>query len=95
VREDFAEAVEILASKTGVPEDTILDAISKALITAYKKVTKHENIEVNMDKERKNLRIYSRKIVVEETNNPVLEISLKKAKEIKPEKMTLLSTWWR
>ena len=54
MREDFAEAVEMFASKTGVPEDTILDAISKALIAAYKKTTKQENIEFNIDKDSKN-----------------------------------------
>ncbi len=85
MREDFAEAVEIFASKTGVPEETILDAISKALQAAYKKVTKHENIKVDMDIDRKSLKIYSIKTVVDEVNDPLIEISLKDAKEKNPE----------
>ncbi len=85
MREDFAEAVEIFASKTGVPEETILDAISKSLQAAYKKVTKHENIKVDMDIDRKSLKIYSIKTVVDEVNDSVIEISLNDAKEKNPE----------
>lgn len=85
MREDFAEAVEIFASKTGVPEDKILNAIGQALAAAYKKITKHDNIEIKLDNENKNLKIYSKKIIVDNVNDTVTEITSIDAKEKNPD----------
>ena len=85
MREDFAEAVEIYASKTGVPESTILDAIGKALHTAYKKATKHENIHIDVNENIKSIQIFSKKTVVEEVSDSILEISIEEAIKKEPD----------
>mgnify|MGYP000147266431 CR=1 FL=1 len=83
MREDFAEAVEIFASKTGVPEEKILDAIAKALKAAYKKTTKKEKIKIEIDSLNKNIKLFAIKDVVEKVEDETTQISLDKAKKIK------------
>ena len=83
MRDDFAEAVEMYASKSGVPEEKVLEAISKALFSAYKKITKSENLEIILDRDKKSLKIYSKKIVSDIVTNKVTEISLTDAQKIK------------
>jgi len=85
VREDFAEAVEIFASKTGVPEDKILNAIVKALTAAYKKMTKHDNVVIELDTISKNLKIYSKKTVKDAVEDPITDISLLEAQKRNPD----------
>ena len=84
MKADFSEAVKMYSLQTGVPEDKILDAISQALVYAYKKkFNKKENVVVEIDRDNKDLRIFSIKRVVENVNDPVEEISIEDAKEIK------------
>lgn len=85
MRDDFAEAVEIFASKTGVPEESILDAISKALVAAYKKMTKHDNVEIIINTDNKSLKIYSKKIVVEDVSDSIIEITPQEASKNHPD----------
>lgn len=84
MKADFSEAVKMYSLQTGVPEDKILDAISQALIYAYKKkFNKKENVVVEIDRDNKDLRIFAIKKVVEKVNDPIEEIALEDAKEIK------------
>jgi len=84
VRADFSEAVKMYSLQTGVPEDKILEAIAQALIYAYKKkYNKKENVTIEIDKDNKDLRIFSIKRVVEKVTEPTEEILLDDAKEFK------------
>lgn len=85
MRDDFSEALEIYSSKAGVPVDKVLEEISKALVTAYKKVTKKENVDYAIDPNKKNVRIFSKKTVVENVSDKTMEISLEEARTINKE----------
>ncbi len=83
MREDFSEALEIYATKAGVPVDRVLEEISKALVMAYKKITKSENVEVQVDKNSSALKLFSKKIVKEAVQDRINEISLEEAQKNK------------
>jgi len=70
-------ALEALEKEKGIPKDYMLEKISQALLAAYKRdndgVT--ENIVIEPDEVKKELRMYAKKTIVEAVENPTLEIS--------------------
>ena len=55
--------------------------LEEALITAYKKnFGSAQNVRVSMDKANGEIKVFSRKTIVEEVTNPQTEISLEEAK---------------
>lgn len=82
----FIEALEELEREKGIKKDSILEAIELALLAAYKKnYGEDENVEVEMDRENGDVKVFANKTVVEngEVKNPSLEISLEDAIDIK------------
>ena len=75
-------ALEILEKEKDISKDIMLDAIENSLITACKghfgKDT--DNFHVEMDRETCEFRVYAEKLVVENVENEVTEISLANAK---------------
>ncbi len=83
---EFFGAIEQIEKEKGIPQDYMLEKVAQALIAAYKRdnagVT--DNIVVEPDKEKKEFRMYVRKDVVEEVENPVTQLTLDEAREIVP-----------
>ena len=81
---DFFDALYDIEKEKGIPVDYMLDRISQALLSAYKKDTSEsvDNVFVEPDLENKVIRMYVRKTVVEEVTDPALEISVESAAEI-------------
>ena len=83
---EFFGAIEQIEKEKGIPQDYMLEKVSQALIAAYKRdnagVT--DNIIVEPDKEKKEFRMFVRKDVVEEVENPVTQMTLSQAREIMP-----------
>lgn len=82
----FIEALEELEREKGIKKDSILEAIELALLAAYKKnYGEDENVEVEMNRENGEVKVFANKTVVEngEVKNPSLEISLEDALDIK------------
>ncbi len=75
--ENVFSALEALEKEKGIPKDYMLDKISQALLAAYKRdndgVT--ENIVIEPDEVKKELRMYAKKTIVEAVENPTLEIT--------------------
>src|SRR5690606_30095324 len=64
-------------------KDIIFDALESALISSYKKnFGSSQNVEVVINRETGEVKVFAKKIVVEEVENETLEISLEEAKEI-------------
>ncbi len=81
---DFFLALEELEETKGISKDVFIDALQTALVFAYKKHTGDASgIDVRLNPEKGTIRIYSVKTVVEEVENPELEIALADAQEIK------------
>lgn len=76
-------ALEELEKEKGIEKAYLLEAIETALVTAYKKnFDSLENVRVEMDKQTGATRIFSFKEVVEEVENPEIQISLEEAIQI-------------
>jgi len=74
-------ALAMLEKERGIPQDFMMDKIIQALSTAYKKDHPGvENVYVEVNEAKKDLKMYVQKEVVEEVENPGAQISLEEAK---------------
>ena len=79
--EEIFAALEMLEKERGIPQDFMMGKIIQALPAAYKK--DHEGVEnviVDVNEEKKDLRMYVQKEIVEEVENPGSQISLEDAR---------------
>lgn len=83
---DMAEAIRQLIYEKNISEDLVLKTIEDALLAAYKKrFGTAENAVVRFKEDYAGVDILAKKVIVEEVDDPVLEISLEEAKEIAAE----------
>jgi len=81
---EFINAIGDLEKEKGISAEILFDAIEVALITAFKKnFDSNENVRVSMDRETGDIHVYAQRTVVEEVEEPDLQISLEEAREIK------------
>ena len=78
-------ALELLEKEKGIPKDYMLEKIAQALTTAFKRDNEGagDNCIVEPDEKRRELRVYAQKTVVEEVENPAMEITLEDARTIR------------
>ncbi len=87
MKSDFIIALTQLASERNLPRETVLSAIEAALVSAYRRdsVLGGHNISVKLDPGSGDVSVYIVKTVVDEVADPLLELSLPDAKQIKPD----------
>lgn len=79
----FLEAVEILEKEKGISKESLLETIEQALLAAYKKNYEEDgNVEVSIDRETGDIKVFSTKEIIEEVLDPALEISLEDAHKV-------------
>ena len=81
--DEIFAALAMLEKERGIPQNFMMSKIIQALTTAYKR--DHEGVEnviVDVDEEKRDLRMYVQKEVVEEVENPGTQISLESARAI-------------
>ena len=81
--EEIFAAMAMLEKERGIPQNFMMGKIIQALTTAYKR--DHEGVEnviVDVDEEKHDLRMYVQKEIVEEVENPGTEISLEEARKL-------------
>ncbi len=84
INQDFFMALEDLEREKGISADDFISALENALEIAYKKHTgEAAGVMVKRTPEKKTIKIYSFKKVVEEVLDPDKEVSVEEAKEIK------------
>ena len=84
MNKELIAALELLEKEKGISKESLFEAIESNLVVAYKNnFNKADNVVVTMDRETGDFHIYSQKKVVEEVNDPVTEISLEDARNIK------------
>ena len=89
---EMIEAVGLLAKEKGISKEILFSAIEEALKSAYKNnFNKQEgaapanaNVRVELDRVTGAVRLYARKVVVEEVEDEVTEIALEDARKIQP-----------
>ena len=80
---ELLEALNILEKEKNISRDTLLEAIETSLVTACKNhFGKSDNIKVDMNPETCEYHVFQGKTVVEEVEDPIMEISLANAKMI-------------
>jgi N utilization substance protein A len=79
----MAEAIRQLINEKGISEDLIVKTVEEALMAAYKKkYGTNENAVVRIKEDYEGVDVYAKKTIVEEVDDPVLEISLEEASEM-------------
>ena len=79
--DEIFAALAMLEKERGISQTFMMDKIVQALTTAYKR--DHEGVEnviVDVNEEKKDLRMYVLKEIVEEVENPGSQISLEDAR---------------
>jgi len=78
--------VEQIGREKGIDPEVLFEALESALLSASRKTLgAAENVRMEIDRKTGTLKVYCRKKVVEEVNDPKLEISLAEAKALNPE----------
>ena len=72
--QELLVALSILEKERNISKDTMIEAIEKALISAYTNHFKLDNCKVEIDKDTCEYKVYSVRTVVDEVYDPVLEI---------------------
>ena len=81
---EFFDALELLESEKGIAKEYMIEKVEAALMTAYKKeAAGQENVRIAIDPEKRRVKMYMQRTVVEEVTDPECEISLEDAREIK------------
>ena len=81
--DEIFAALAMLEKERGIPQSFMMGKIIQALTTAYKR--DHEGVEnviVDVNEEKKDLKMFVQKEIVEEVENPGSQISLEEAKRI-------------
>ena len=81
--DEIFAALAMLEKERGIPQSFMMGKIIQALITAYKR--DHEGVEnviVDVDEAKRDLKMYVQKEVVEEVENPGTQMSLEDAKKL-------------
>ena len=83
---EFFEALDAIEKEKGIPKEYMLNKISQALISAHKRDNQDEsdNIFVETDPEKKEIRLYVAKEVADPVENTALQISPEAANILKP-----------
>ncbi len=79
---ELFEALELLEKTKGIPVDYMLEKVEAALVSAFKKEYGTSSVRVDINKEKRDVRVYKRRTVVEEVTDPKEEISLLDARLI-------------
>ena len=83
MNKELLEAMEVLEKEKNISKDTMIEAIENSLITACKNhFGKADNVKVTMNRETGDFAVYAEKTVVEEVEDPIMEISLEDAKKM-------------
>ncbi len=85
MKSEFLLAFNEICSDRGLPKAVVLDAVEKALVSAYRRnidANNVENVRAEIDPTTGEARIYVEKEVVEEVTDPTWEIELPRARAI-------------
>lgn len=84
INQDFFLALEDLEREKGISQEAFISALEDALVIAYKKSTGTSGrVAIKLSPEKKSIKIYSIRSVVEEVLDTEKEISVEEAQQIK------------
>ncbi len=84
---EFFAAINLIEEEKGIPKSYMMEKITQALVSAYKR--DHEgitdNVTVDFNEEKAEVKMYVKKDVVETVDNPYTEMSLEEAQSKLPQ----------
>lgn len=81
MNKDLIEALNVLEKENNISKDILLEAIENSLLIACKNhFGKADNVKVSINRETGDFAVYAEKEVVEEVEDPLLQMSLAEAK---------------
>jgi len=86
MKSDFLVALTQLAAERNLPREAVLSAIEAGLVSAYRKdmIATGQNVSVKLDPGSGEISVYLVKTVVENVEDPSMEISIEEASSIRP-----------
>jgi N utilization substance protein A len=81
----FAQAIEQICEEKNISKEVVMEAVEAALVAAYKKDygERDQEVRVKLNEESGAIEVFVSKEVVEEVENPNLQISLEAAMRVK------------
>lgn len=81
---EFFAALDLLEKEKGISKDYMLERTEAALLAAFKKeIGNTGNARIVVDKDKKEIKVYQLREIVEEVVDPASQISLEEAKQIR------------
>ncbi len=81
MNKELIRALDELEESKGISKEQILDALEKAMVKSYEKnFNDQTNVEVHIDSETGDMKMYSLREVVKEVEDPLNQISLEEAR---------------
>lgn len=85
MNKELLEALEILEKEKNISKETMLEAIENSLLTACKNhYGKADNVKVNINPTTCDFGVIAEKVVVEEVEDPLMQLGIGEAKMISP-----------
>lgn len=85
MKSDFYTAIAQIAAERGIPREAVLSSVEHALKTVYKKMANsEEEVSVDIESGTGTMKVYVHKNVVDEIEDPINDILVAEAREIKP-----------
>lgn len=82
MNQEFFNALDLLEKTKGIPKEYMIEKVEAALISAFKKEYGTANVRVVINPEKKDVKVYECRDVVEVVEDPATQISLEDAKAI-------------
>ncbi len=87
---EFFKALDMIEAEKGIPADYMLEKVEAALLAAAKRAYgTSDNAEVVINREKNEIKLIQKKLVVETVTDPVLEISLEEAHDTVSKRLKL------
>jgi N utilization substance protein A len=88
MKSEFSLAFNEITERFSLPEDTVMEALEAAMVSAYRRsvnASSAQTVEVKIDPETGNVLVFAEKEVVESVENPSTEVVLEEAIKVEPE----------
>lgn len=86
MKSDLYAAINQIAAERNIPREAILRGIEDAIITAYRRIAgTDQNVAVKLDLQSGDARVFERRTIVAQVEEPAVEVSLAEARSTNPE----------
>lgn len=82
---DFVGALLQLNAEKQVPREALVRAVEEGIQAAYRRVAAQEDIFVRIDHESGRIEVYRGRYVVDEVEDPMVEVTVEEARQTKPD----------